>query len=329
MSGCRAGFWLVACALALVALTGWRAVAQEWPAKPIRVVVPFAGGGGIDTLTRVFVQRLSDALGQPVNVENNPGGNGVAAASEVARATADGYTLLVATVATHAIAPAVNRKLAYDPLKDFTPVTYLAASPYVLVISPALPIRTVSELISYGKSRGAAGGLKFATGGSGSLSYLITEYFRQRVGIDVEAVTYKGQSLALPDLMTGQVAGMFEHISQTQRHSENGVVKSIAITSATRSPLAGELPSMAESGIAGFSAVAWLGIVGPPRMPDGIVARLNRDVQRTLAAPEVVQRFHDLGAEAVGFGPERFDAFIRAEVDKWAKVAAAAKPRAE
>jgi len=311
--------------LALACASG-AAAQTAYPAKPIRLVVPFSEGRATDVLARVFSQRLADGLGQPVEIENRTGNGGSAGSELVARASPDGYTLLLANTVTHSIQPAIDGRPDYDPVADFTPITMVATAPSLLLVSPTLPVTTVRELVAYAKSR--PNDVTFASSGRGSLQHLVGAYFRWRAELDIIHVVYKSTALAVPDLMTGHVDLMFESIITGREQLRSGALRALAVTSPERSRLMPELPTLREAGLDAEQAT-WYGILGPAKLPPEIVARLNAEIQRTVRAPEVTGRFMDIGAESDGRGPEPFAALIRSDLEKWRTVVKGARLRPE
>jgi tripartite-type tricarboxylate transporter receptor subunit TctC len=271
-------------------------------------------------------QKLSEAWGQPVVIDNRPGAAGIIGTEAVAKAAPDGYTLLMGAISTHAINPSLYKTLSYDPVKDFMPVTLVATAPLLVVVHPSLPVNSTRELIALAKSK--PGQLFFASAGSGNSTHLAGELFKTMANVDLVHVPYKGATPAETDLMGGQVSLMFSSILSALPHAKAGKMKALAVTSARRSSIAPELPTVAESGVPGYDVNPWYGLFAPAGTPRAIVDRINRDVARILAQPDVRQRFATLGAEPAGNTPEQFAAFVNAEIAKWSKVVAdsGAKP---
>lgn len=303
------------------------AMAQEYPSRSIRLVVPHAEGSAIDSLMRIVAPRLAEGVAQPVAVENRPGRGGAEAAEGIARAAPDGYTLFVGGIGSHAIAPATRQRIGYHPVRDFTTITQIGAAPMVLLATPALPVRTVGELVAYAKSHPYA--VSFASSGRTSLSHLVAEQFRISAGVNLQPVAYKSLALALPDLMTGQVSLLFDGIVPGLEHARNGALHPLALTSPAQSALAPGVPSAAETGLPHFSAVKWIGLVAPAGLADKVRDRLHNELSRVLRAEDVRQRFHDLGMEVRADGPDAFDLLIRREFWRWSKVAGKAGISAE
>ena len=303
---------------ALVCLAGSPSLAQEYPAKAVRVVVGFPAGGGSDLIARVFAQKLTGALGQTVIVENRPGASANIAAELAARSAPDGYTLLFAN-SSLSISPAVFRKLAYDPVRDFTAISMASSYPFVLAVHPSLPVRSVKELVALAKSK--PGVLDYASAGPATMSHLAMQLLRLKTGIEVGHLSYKGAAPAVVSLMSGetQLAFMVMPVAATQIKA--GKLRGLGVAAPTRSPAVPELPTMQEAGVAGNEAVQWNGFFAPARTPPAILDRLHREVAKAVAAPEVRQRIEAEGATPVGNAPSEFAAFFRVEAEKWADVA--------
>lgn len=307
-----------ACALALTAAASiLPATAQTFPARPITLVVPHSAGGTSDILARTVAAEAAKILGQSIIVENKGGANGSIAAKTVATADPDGYTLLLATASTHGINPALYKKLNYDAIKDFTPVTLLATVPNVLVVNKEVRATNVQELIAEIKAKSNA--FNMGSAGAGTPGHLAGEMFKQRAGLEFVHVPYKGGSPALADLIGGQVQFMFTTIPGAMPLIKANSVRALAVTSPRRSPALPDLPTMAESGLPGFQAISWHGVVAPAGTPAATVDTLNQALTKALATPEVRQRLMEEGAEAAGLGSKEFGTFIRQEIDTWAK----------
>ena len=313
---------LLVLALAIAAT----AAAQQYPQRAVRMVVPFPAGGPTDVLTRVVSQKLAERWGQPVVVENKPGAGGSIGSDFVAKSAPDGYTLVMATSSTHSIGPALG-KLPYDAQKDFAPIAQVWNAPNVLVVSPTLNVADVKALVALAKSR--PGQLNFASSGTGTIPHLSAELFKLLAGIDMVHVPYKGTGLAIPDIARGQVAMIFDSIITAQQHARAGSVKLLAVSTAKRSALLPELPTMIEAGVAGYDSTTWFGILGPAATPRDIVARVSGDVAAVVQAADVRERFAAAGAEPLGTTPEAFAETIRSETLKWARVVKAAGIKAE
>jgi len=315
-------------ALAVLALAASSlAFAQEYPAKPIRFVVPYPAGGPLDTVARLLGQKVSASVKQPVIVEDKPGAGGNIGADLVAKAPPDGYTILMGAVATHAINPTLYAHIPYDAARDFAPVTQVASTPNVLVVNPALPVSNVREFIRYAKAH--PGQLNFGSGSTGSAGHLAGELFDAMAGVKMVHVPYKGAAPAMQDLIAGRVQLMFDNFASASAQIEAGRVKALAVTTAKRSELAQELPTIAESGLPGFDINTWFGVFAPAGTPPAIIDRLHDEFVRALADPGVHEAMLKLGAEPVGSTPAQFAAYIRSEAAKYAKVIKASGARVD
>jgi len=301
----------------LLAAVATSAFAQGYPSKPAKVIVPYPPGGPTDIVARVVSQKLSDQMGQQFIVENRPGAGGNIGAEAVAKGPADGYTLLVATTA-HAINPSLFKSLGYNLTKDFAPVSQLTSGPLVIVAHPSLPAKNVQDLIALGKAK--PGTLNYASSGNGQSTHLSAELFATMSGIKMNHIPYKGSAPALTDVMGGQASLMFDTMLSAMPHVKNGKLKAIAVTSAARSPAAPDVPTVAESGLPGYEAIAWNGLLVPAGTPTDVVAKLNAELKKALDAPEVKDRFSAQGFGAAWNTREAFAKFIQSELDKWAKV---------
>ncbi len=306
----------------ILVATAWAAVevrAQSWPSRPIRLVVPFPPGGPSDTLARVLAQRLGEQLGQPCIVDNHPGAGGTLGSELVARAAADGHTLLLATTSTHSIAPALSPKLPYDAVADFTPIAALADAPGVVLVPQSSPATTLRELIEL--ARRQPGQLSYASSGIGTIVHLSTEYFKAETGTYIVHIPYRGTALAMNDLVAGTVDLLFDSVLTGLPQARAGRVRALAVTSLQRSPLAPGLPAVAEV-VPGYEAVTWFGLYGPRGLPPALAARLNEVVNGVLAEPEVRERLARMGAEPTGGSAAAFARRVQAETLKWARLAA-------
>ena len=311
----RISFSLLFAALVAMATC---AAAQTYPTKPIRLVVPFPPAGTTDILAREVGQRLSEVLGQPVVIDNRPGAAGNIGSDLVAKAAPDGYTLLMCTVSSHAINPGLYSKLPYDHIKDFAPIALVARVPNVLEVTPSLPVKTVADLIKLAKEK--PGQINFASSGSGTSIHLSGELFKTMAGVDMVHVPYKGSAPALVDLVGGQVQVMFDNLPSSLQQIKAGKLRAVAVTSAQRAPALPDVPTIAESGLPGFEATSWFGVLAPARTPPEIIKRLNAEIDKWLQSPEAKEKLLAQGALPAGGSPEEFAAYIRAETDKWAKV---------
>ncbi len=303
------------------------AIAETWPTRPIRFIVPFAPGGGGDVVGRIIGQRMSEQLGKPLVIDNRAGGGGTLGCELAAKAAPDGYTLLLGNVGPIAVGPALYPKLAYDPVRDFAPVTMIASFPNLLVANPGLPFKTVPELVAYAKSR--PGTLNFASAGAGTSTHLAGELFKSVAGIDVVHVPYKGGAAAMTDIIAGQVAYYFGTMPSSMPLAKAGKLRALAVTSLTRSPAAPEVPTIAESGYPKFETAAWYGLMFPTGTPREIVARTNAATMSVLALPDIRERLVHEGSEPMGSTPAQFSAYIKAEIAKWSGVVKAANLKAD
>lgn len=292
--------------------------AASYPSKPVRLVVPFPPGGTTDILARAVAQKLSEAWGQQAIVDNRPGAGGNIGSDLVAKAAPDGYTLLMGTVGTHAINPSLYTKMPYDHVKDFAPVILVAGVPNVLVVNPSVPVNSVKDLIAYAKANPDK--LNFASSGNGTSIHLSGELFRTMTGVQITHVPYKGSSPALTDLMGGQVQLMFDNLPSSLQFIKAGKLKALAVTSTARSAALPDVPTLAESGLPGFEASSWFGVLAPAGTPPDIVARINGAIGAWLATPEAKDKLMSQGAIAAGGTPDEFAKHIAAETAKWAKV---------
>ena len=309
---------IAGCAGVAFAVLSSLAAAQAWPSKPIRYIVPFAAGGTTDILARTISEKLSVALGQPVIVENKPGAGGGVGAAEVARAAPDGYTIMGGTISTHAINATLYSSLPYDPVKDFVAITLIARVPNMLVINNEIPARNVAELIALMKAN--PGKWNFASSGNGTSQHLSGELFKGMANVQMQHIPYKGSPPALTDVMGGQVSMTFDNITTAWTLAKAGKLKALAVTTSKRSPIAPDVPTLAESGLPGYEIGSWQGVFGPAAMPPEIVKRLNTEIVKIINTPDVQKKLLELGAEPVGNSSEEFTAFVKTEVVKWGDV---------
>lgn len=293
------------------------AVAQQYPARPVRLMVPLAPGGGMDTIARGLAQKLTESLGQSVVVDNRGGGGGAIAAELVARSAPDGHTIIMLS-STSVIHPIMYKGARYDVFRDFAPVSQATTQPYVIVVHPALPIKTVADLIAYSKSN--PGKLNYASSGSGSLIHLTGELFKTATGVEMVHVPYKGIGAAYPDLIAGQIQLTFASIISGLPQIRAQRLRAVAATGAQRAKSLPDVPTVAESGVPGFAVMNWYGVLVPVGTPRAIVERLHLEIVKALRLPEVVLRMENDGAEGVGSSPQQFAAHIKAEHEKWSKV---------
>lgn len=295
------------------------AQAPAWPDKPVRVIVPFPASGATDLVARVVTQRVAADLGQQMVVDNKPGAGGTIGSAEAAKAPPDGYTLLLTTSSTHAISPHLMPRLAYDARKDFTPVAHLADAASVLLVTNSLPVKTVGELIAYGKAH--PGQLNYATSGKGTIVHLNAAAFSAQAGVEMTHVPYKGTALAIPDLVAGQTHVLFDSLPTGMPHVKSGKLRALAVTSERRSALAPELPTMAESGLPGYSSVTWFGLYLPAGAPPELVARIHTAFAKAVQAPDVAASMAKLGVEpAAPSTPAQFGAMVQSDSARWASV---------
>jgi tripartite-type tricarboxylate transporter receptor subunit TctC len=295
--------------------------AQTYPARAVRAIVPFAAGGGTDFIARVVMQKLSEAWGQPVVVDNRPGGTTIVGADAVAKAPPDGYTLLVTPV-PFSIVPSLA-KLPYDPLRDFEPIALFNTAPLVFIVNPTVPAKTVKELIALARAK--PGALNFGSSGTGSSNHLAGELFNAMAGVRMVHVPYKGSAPSLADLAGGHVDVVVSTLTSAVPLIKSGKVRPLAVTSLQRAPEWSQIPTMDESGLKGFQADAWNGLSAPARTPKQIVDRINADVAKVLQMPDVIDKFRNEGAVPKRVSPAEFAAFIRDEIAKWSKVIKFAK----
>ncbi len=293
------------------------ALAQSWPSKPIRLVVPFPAGGATDLLARAIAQGIGNGFGQPIVVDNRPGAGGTLGSAEVAKAVPDGHTLLMSTSSTHAIAPHLNPNLPYNAEADFTPVAQVANATNIVLVPKDLPVASIKDLIAYARAR--PGQLNYASSGNGTIVNLTAEAFKAQAGVFIVHIPYRGTALAIPDLVSGKVQLLFDSIVSGLPHVKDGKLKALAVTSTKRSALVPEIPTVAESGLPGFESNTWFGIYGPKGMSADITNRVATELQRALQKPDVAERLARLGAEPVAdAGPARFAAMVKADSARWA-----------
>ena len=294
-----------------------QATATPFPDKPLRIVVTFTTGGAPDLLARILSEKLSNVWGQPVIVDNKPGAGGNTGADFVAKAAGDGYTIVVGTVGTHSINPALYSKMPYDAVKDFTPITLLATTPNMLVINNDVPAKTLKDFIALGKKEGK---MTFASSGSGTSIHVSGELFKTMTGIDMVHIPYKGRATAIPDVLGGRVTMMFDNMPSSLQLVREGKLRALGVTSSTRSLAAPDIPTIAESGLPGFDAVSWFALFAPANTPKLIIEKWQTEVRRILKLPDVAKRLADAGLDAVGSTPDELAAYQKSEITKWAKV---------
>lgn len=319
---------ILAClAVAAMTLAATAAGAQQYPARPVRMIIGFPPGGGTDIVGRIIAQKLSDALGQQVIADNRGGASGQLAAELVARAAPDGYTIMMAHITAISILPSLVARLPYDAQKDFVPITLAAIGPNLLVVHPSVPVKTVKDLIALAKAR--PGQLQYASPGTGTVQHLAAELFKLQANVDMLHVPYKGSGQSIVDLIAGHVHLNFDSVPPVINHVRQGKLRAIAVTSEKRFSLLPEIPTVNESGIQGFDLSTWWGLVAPAAVSKDIVARLHGETAKLLRQPDVKEKIAFVGAEPVGNTPEEFAAFIRVEAEKYARIVKAANIKTE
>jgi tripartite-type tricarboxylate transporter receptor subunit TctC len=304
-------------ALAIVLGCASGALAQGWPNRPIRMIVPYTPGGYTDLMARLVGQKISDALGQPIIFENKPGANAIIGTDVVAKAAPDGYTFGT-VIAAHAVNATLNPKLPYDTLKDFSYVSLMSVAPLIMIAHPSLPANNVQELIALAKAK--PGELNFASSGVGAAAHLTMEMFKSRTGIDMLHIPYKGTAGALQDVIGGRINVMFDVVGPLMPQVRSGLAKSIVVTAKERIPAASDVPTMAEQGVADFVSGTWAGIIAPAGTPKEIVDRVSAEARKALADPALKDKLVEQGIVAVGGTPEEFRAFVAEEIGRWRKV---------
>lgn len=315
------GLTLTLAAIIAAAGLAFSAAAQEYPARPVRLIVPFPPGGGTDFFARILSQRLGENLGGTFIVDNRSGAGGIVGTEITARSKPDGYTIVLVST-SHAINPSLHRKLPFDPVRDFAPVTMLAAGPLLLVVHPSLPAHTVKELIALAKAK--PGMLTVASAGNGTPPHLAVELFKSMTRVDMVHVPYKGNGPAYIDLIAGQVPVMFPSIATALPHVKAGKVRALAVTTTTRSGVAPELPTISEAGVPGYELSSWYGLLAPAGTPAAIVNRLQREVARIFNAADLREKLLAQGVEPLANAPDQFASRLTAEIAKWNKLARAA-----
>ena len=305
--------------LVAIALSASIVSAQTWPTKPIKIVLGFPPGGATNILARDFAAKLGEELKQQVIIENKPGAGGTIGADIVAKAAPDGYTLTIGTSSNHAIAVSLYKKLPYDPVTDFIPITMLAVSQNVVVINPGVPANNIKELVAHAKAN--PGKLNFGSSGNGTISHLTGEMFNTLNGTQITHIPYKGSAFVFPDLLSGQISVMYDSTISIGSLVKSGKVKALAVTGAKRSALMPDLPTVAESGYPGFESTNWFGFFAPVATPKEILFRLHSAAVKVLSAPELQARFALQGAEVVANRPDEAVAMLKADIVKWAEVA--------
>jgi tripartite-type tricarboxylate transporter receptor subunit TctC len=318
--------WLARALVALASTAAIPSFAQPYPTKPIRLVVPFAPGGGTDVLARFVSAKLSENLGVSVVIENRGGAGGTLGTELAARSAPDGYTFLF-TSASHSLNPSLYSKLGYDPHRDFAPVTLVARVPHLLVVHPSLPVKSVKELIALARAR--PGEIHYGSGGTGSSIHLAAALFAALAKIDMTHVPYKGGGPAMIGVMSGEAQVIFPTMQSALPHVRSGRLRALAVSTAQRSPALPQLPSVAESGLPGYDATGWYGMLAPAGTPQAAIERMHTEVLKILTTPELKNQLASEGAVAVGNTPAEFDKFIREEIAKWSKLIRELKIRIE
>ena len=310
---------LILASAAGLALVPTANFAQAYPVKPIRLIVPFPAGGATDILARALSQKLGEKIGQTVVVENRPGAGGTIGADAASKAAPDGYTLLLATSSTHSIGPAINPKIPYNAEADFTPIAFVGSSPNVVVVPNSSPVKTMRELIDYARKNPAK--LNYASSGNGTIVHLTTEYFKAQSETFILHIPYRGTALAIPDLISGKVDVLFDSFVTGMPHVRDGKLRALAVTTARRSALAPDMPTVAET-LPGFESVTWFGLYGPKGMSADLALKVNQAANAALLDADVKERFARLGAEPAGGNSQAFAAMVKADNSKWKKIIA-------
>jgi tripartite-type tricarboxylate transporter receptor subunit TctC len=318
----------IACLLAAMAMPAFAAEnAQDYPSKPIRLVVPFTPGGSTDILARVIGMKLTEAWGRQVVIDNRPGAGGNIGVDLVAKSPADGYTLVMGHIGTFGVNPTLYPKLPYDPIKDFQPITLVALVPNMLSVNPALPAKSVKELIALAKAK--PGTINFGSGGNGSAAHLAGEYFKLMTKTEITHIPYRGTSPAVTDLIAGQIQMIITGVPPTLNFVKTGKLRALAVATSKRLPLLPDLPTISEAGVPGYEATQWYGVLAPAGTPKPIVAKLNAEMAKAIKGPDVREKLAADAAEPVGNSPEEFGAFIKKEIARWAPVIKASGARPE
>ena len=315
-----------ACALVLAVVAG-PAWAQDFPSRPLKLVVPYAPGGGADSVARIVAKKVAENIGQPIVIENKGGAGSIVGTDLVAKAEPDGYTLLLGQSGPISINPAVYKSLPYDPVKDFAPITMTTAYPYILVVNAESPAKTLQEFVALAKSK--PGGLNYGSTGVGAANHLVAELFASKAGLKMTHVPYRGTALAVGDLVSGTLNVVFGDPISVLPHIKSGKLRALAVTSLERSPVAPEVPTVAESGYPGFEALAWHGILAPAKTPPAVIQKLNAEIVKALADPATKELLEKQAMQTVGNSPEAFAAFIQKDIATWKAVAAAANVSVE
>jgi tripartite-type tricarboxylate transporter receptor subunit TctC len=322
LSSCRVrdgrALWACAALVGVVALAPDVASAQAFPNKPVKLVIPFPPGGSLDNIGRLLAQKISDSWGQPIVVENRPGAGGNVGADAVAKSAPDGYTVVMGALSTHAVNPSLYPRMPYDAVKDFAPISNVAITPNVLTTNAALPVTSLKELIAYAKAN--PGKVNFGSGSNGSAGHLAGELFKVETGTDVAHIPFKGGAPATQALVAGDTQFMFDNLANAMAQLKGGKIRAIAVTTAQRSKLAPDLPTMAEAGMPGFDISTWFGLLAPAGTPPDVIAKWNTEVVKALNAPDVREKMLAQGAEPAPTTPAEFASFIAREREKYARI---------
>ncbi len=302
----------------VLALSATEAAAQAFPSRPVKLVIPFPPGGSLDNVGRLIAQKLSETWGQSVVVENKPGAGGNIGADFVAKSTPDGYTVVMGALSTHAVNPSLYPSMPYDARRDFIPISLVAITPNVLVVNASLPVNSLKELIAYAKAN--PGKLNFGSGSNGSAGHLAGELFKVETGTDVQHIPFKGGAPATQALLAGETQFMFDNLANAMAQLQGGRIKALAVTTAQRSKLAPDLPTMAEAGLPGFDISTWFGLMLPAGTPKDVVAKWNTDLVRVLGMPDVREKMLAQGADPTPMTSAEFSAFIDRELVKYARI---------
>jgi tripartite-type tricarboxylate transporter receptor subunit TctC len=294
------------------------ALAQQYPSKPIRIIVAYTPAGATDILARVIGQKMSESFGQPVIIDNRPGANGNIGTDVAAKATPDGHTLIMVTAGTHGINPSLYRKLPWDAVKDFAPVSLVAMVPNILVVNNSVPVKSVKDFIAYLKAN--PNKFNYGTPGNGSTAHLSMEMFKTATGTSIQHIPYKGSAGVMADVIGGQIIATLDNLPPYMQQVKAGKLRALAVSAAKRSPAVPDIPTIAESGVPGYNSGSWFGLLAPAGTPKPVIDKLATETQRILKLPDVAERLSGLGAESVGDRPEQFAAHIKSEIAKWAKV---------
>jgi tripartite-type tricarboxylate transporter receptor subunit TctC len=308
--------------ITVLGLTSLCQAQDGWPAKPLKIIAPVQPGGGVDLVARLVADRLGKVLGQSIIVDNISGGGGILGSQAAARATPDGYTLMVGYVGTHGTNPAL-RKLPYDAIKDFTPIAMVGGTPNIMVVNPNVPAKDLKEFIAYAKAN--PNSVSYGSAGQGTLTHLVMEQLKEETGINVAHVPYRGISPALTDLLGGQTQVVFPGLAAALPNIKAGKLHPIAITGAQRHPLMPNVPTLAELGFKGFDGVQWYGIVGPAKMPPALVKRLNAEINKLIIAPDLKEKLSGEALEPMPMSPEQFGEYMKNDIAKWEKLVKARK----